>query len=102
MQIKLPAGLASAQTLIWLDQQWFPGRPIYNTGGALSIRGKLRFDLFESALRETIAESPCLRLPPRTGPALFDLPLLDFRDRKDPRAAAEEWMRIEMAKPLAP
>jgi amino acid adenylation domain-containing protein len=102
MQIQLPSGFTSAQTLIWLDQQWFPGRPIYNTGGALSIRGNLRFDLFESALRETIAESPCLRLPPRTGPARFDLPLLDFRHRKDPLAAAEEWMRIEMAKPLAP
>src|SRR5690242_19551372 len=89
MQIELPSGFTSARTLIWLDQQWFPGRPIYNTGGGLSIRGRLRFDLFDSALRETVAESPSLRLPPHTGPARFDLPLLDFRDRKDPLAAAE-------------
>ena len=101
MQILIPPDLTAAQALIWLDQQWFPGRPIYITGGALSIRGKLRFDLFETALRDTVAESPCLRLPPRTGPVHFDLPLLDFRDRTDPLAAAQQWMRAEMGRPLS-
>jgi amino acid adenylation domain-containing protein len=101
MQIVLPPDLTAAQAIIWLDQQWFPGRPIYNTGGALSIQGKLRFDLFETALRDTITESPCLRFPPRAGPVHFDLPLLDFRDRKDPLAAAEQWMRAEMGRPLS-
>jgi len=101
MQIVLPPDLTAAQAIIWLDQQWFPARPIYNTGGAVSIRGKLRFDLFEIALRDTIAESPCLRFPPRAGPVHFDLPLLDFRDRKDPLAAAEQWMRAEMGRPLS-
>jgi amino acid adenylation domain-containing protein len=92
----LPPDLTVTQAAIWLDQQLFPGRPIYNTGQALTIRGVLRFDLFEIALRETIAESPCLRLPPRSGPTPFDLPLLDFRDEPDPLAAAEQWMRTEM------
>jgi amino acid adenylation domain-containing protein len=101
MQILMPPDLTAAQALIWLDQQWFPGRPIYITGGALSIRGNLRFDLFETALRETIAESPSLRLPPRNDPVHFDLPLLDFRDRADPRAAAEQWMQTEMGRPLS-
>ncbi|HXZ21928.1 MAG TPA: amino acid adenylation domain-containing protein [Pseudolabrys sp.] len=101
MQIVLPPDLTAAQAIIWLDQQWFPGKPIHNTGGALSIQGKLRFDLFETALRDTIAESPCLRCPPRAGPVHFDLPLLDFRNRKDPFAAAEQWMRAEMRKPFS-
>ena len=101
MQVVLPPDLTVAQVGIWLDQQLFPGRPIYNTGGALTIRGHLRFDLFETALRATVAESPCLRLPPRTGPLHFDLPLLDFRDRKDPFAAAQQWMRTEMGRPLS-
>ena len=101
MQIVVPPDITSAQAIIWLDQQWFPGRPIHNTGGTLLIQGKLRFDLFETALRDTIAESPCLKFPPRPGPVHFDLPLLDFRGRKEPRAAAEQWMRAEMGRPLS-
>jgi hypothetical protein len=89
MPLILPPDLAVAQTAIWLDQQLFPGRPIYNTGQALTIRGMLRADLFEVALRETLAESPGLRLRPRSGPLPFDLPVLDFRDQPDPFAAAE-------------
>ncbi len=96
MTFILPPNLTVAQSAIWLDQQLFAGRPIYNTGQALTIRGTLRIDLFEIALRETVAESPCLRLPPRTDPISFDLPLLDVRDELDPLAAAEEWMRTEM------
>ena len=101
MQIALPPDLTVAQAGIWLDQQLFPGRPIYNTGGVLTIRGHLRFDLFETALRDTIAESPGLRLPPRAGPLHFDLPLIDFRDRKDPLGAAQQWMRTEVGRPLS-
>ena len=101
MHIVLPPDLTVAQAGIWLDQHLFPGRPIYNTGGFLTIRGDLRFDLFASALRQTVAESPLLRLPPRTGALPFDLPMLDFRDRKDPLAAALQWMRTELGRPLS-
>ncbi|MFZ2105478.1 MAG: amino acid adenylation domain-containing protein, partial [Roseiarcus sp.] len=96
MSLVLPPDLTVAQTAIWLDQQLFPGRPIYNTGQALAIRGRLRADLFETALRETVAESPGLRLAPRSGPLKFDVPRLDFREHPDPIAAAEQWMRSEM------
>ncbi len=100
MPLVLPPGLTVAQTAIWLDQQLFPGRPIYNTGQALTIRGPLRVDLFRIALRETVAESPALRLPPRSGPLPFDLPLLDFRDEPDPLAVARQWMRAEMGQAI--
>jgi len=96
MLLVLPPNLTLIQAAIWFNQQLFPGRPIFNTGQALTIQGMLRTDLFEIALRETIAESPGLRLPPRSGPVPFDLPLLDLREELDPQAAAEQWMRTEM------
>ena len=89
MPLVLPPGLTAAQTSIWLDQHLFAGKPIYNTGQFLTIRGKLRLDLFETALRQAVAESPGLRLAPRSGPVPFDLVLLDFREEKDPLAAAD-------------
>src|SRR5665213_2681071 len=100
MPLVLPPDLTENQIAIWLDQQLFAGKPIYNTGQALSIRGKLRVDFFEAALREAIAESPGLRLPPRFGPAPFNLALLDFREETDPLAAAERWMQAEMREPI--
>ena len=96
MPLVLPPDLTATQAAIWLDQQLFLGKPIYNTGQVLTIRGKLRIDLFEIALREAVAESPGLRLPPRSSAVPFDLELLDFREEKDPLAAAEQWMRTEM------
>src|SRR4030081_1880320 len=68
MSFVLPPDLTGTQAAIWLDQQLFSGRPIYNTGQALTIRGPLRIDLFEIALRETIGESPSLRLSRGPGP----------------------------------
>jgi hypothetical protein len=98
MSIIFPPDLTATQVAIWLDQQLFIGKPIYNTGQALTIRGNLRVDLFEIALGETVAESPSLRLPPWLGPVPFDLMLRDFRKENDPLAAAEQWMRIEMGR----
>jgi amino acid adenylation domain-containing protein len=92
MPLVLPPDLTAAQSALWLDQQLFSGKPIYNTGHFLTIRGPLRFDLFEQALRETIEESPGLQLPPWSRSAL-DLAILDFRDKDDPVAAAEQWMQ---------
>jgi amino acid adenylation domain-containing protein len=95
-----PEGLTWPQTSIWLDQQFFPDKPIYNTGAAFTIRGQLRFDLFETALRKMIAESPGLLLPPSSRPPDFDFVRLDFRSRPDPLAEAEKWMRDDMARPF--
>jgi amino acid adenylation domain-containing protein len=92
----LPSDITTTQAAIWLDQQLFPGKPIYNTGQVLTIRGELRVDIFERALHEVIAESLCLQLPPRSSPAPFNLTLLDFRDEKDPTAAAMRWMQSAM------
>ena len=100
MPIVLPPDLTVPQTAIWLEQQLFAGRPIYNTGQVITIRGDLRVDLFEIALRATVAESPHLQLPPRRGPVPFDMTLLDFRTDSEPQAAADKWMRTEMRKAI--
>jgi amino acid adenylation domain-containing protein len=96
----LPPDLTAAQRAIWLDQQFFSDKPVYNTGQILTIHGNLRFDVFETALRNAVAESPWLRLPQRAGPLKFDLPLLDFRKERDPAAAVEQWIRNEMNRAL--
>jgi hypothetical protein len=90
MPLILPSDLSDIQAAIWLDQQLFAGKPIYNTAQVLAIRGELRVDLFERALRKTIAESPGLRLPPRSGLVAFALTKLDFRDEKNPLAVTEQ------------
>jgi amino acid adenylation domain-containing protein len=99
--LTVPPDLTAAQTAIWLDQQLFPGKPIYNTGQALTIRGALRADLFETALRDTVRESPGLQLPPRTSQIRFDLCSFDFRRESDPVVAAERWMQTEMGTAIA-
>src|SRR5262245_26213284 len=100
MTLSLPSALSSLQRTIWLEQQLFAGKPIHNTGQVLSIRGALHADLFETALRETIAESPGLQLPPRSDPAPLELLRLDFQNEKDPLGAAERWMRSEMRRAI--
>jgi enterobactin synthetase component F len=101
MPLALPTDLTPFQAAIWVDQQLHAGKPIYNTGQVLTIRGNLRIDLFEIALRETIAECPSLRLPMRPHPAPFDLVLLDFRQKEDPLALAQQWMRAEMRRAIS-
>lgn len=100
MPLTMPSDLSNIQAAIWLDQQLFSGKPIYNTGQVLAIRGDLRADLFEHALRKTIEESPGLRLPPRSGHVAFGLTKLDFRGEKHPHAAAQQWIREEMRRPI--
>lgn len=96
-----PSDLSVAQSAIWFDQTLFADKPIYNTGQALTITGSLRLDLFERALRATIAESPALQLPPRSAALHFEVPVLDLREQPDPRAAAQHWMLSQMRTPIA-
>src|SRR4029079_19562938 len=101
MSLVLPPDLTAAQAAVWLDQHLFAGKPIYNTGQFLPIRGKPRRGVFEAALRQAVAESPGLRLAPRSGPVPFDLVLLDFRKERNPLAAADQWMRVAMGKAIS-
>ncbi|WP_322724473.1 SDR family NAD(P)-dependent oxidoreductase [Streptomyces spongiae] len=100
-------GLTGAQAGIWYAQQLDPRSPAYNTGEYLEIHGPVDRDLFEAALRRTVAETEALGLRfidtaegPRCTPVPIDDRVLHVRDvsaAPDPTAAAEEWMRSDRA-----
>ncbi|MFF8232305.1 amino acid adenylation domain-containing protein [Streptomyces caelestis] len=101
--------LTRAQRGIWYGQQLDPGNPAYNTGEYLEIHGPLDPELFETALRRVIAEAETFRLRfvetgdgprCRVSPAVDCKPhLLDVSAEPDPQAAAEEWIRSDLATP---
>ncbi|MFI9051728.1 amino acid adenylation domain-containing protein [Streptomyces sp. NPDC053427] len=102
--------MTSAQREVWFAQQLDLDNPIYNVGGYLEILGPIDPALFEAALRQAVEEAETLhvRFVERSGepgqildPASSPWPLhrIDVSDAPDPRAAAEEWMRADLAKP---
>ncbi|MFG2357908.1 SDR family oxidoreductase [Streptomyces sp. NPDC048521] len=101
-----PAGLTGAQEGIWYGQQLDPRSPAYNTGEYLEIHGPVDRDLFETALRRTVAETEALGLrfvDTPEGPRCLSAPSTDWvlhvRDvssAPDPVAAAEAWMRADL------
>ncbi|MDX3696460.1 SDR family oxidoreductase [Streptomyces europaeiscabiei] len=100
-------GLTGAQGGFWYAQQLAPRSPAYNTGEYLEIHGPVDTDLFETALRRTVAEAEAFGLRfvdtaegPRCTPAPTADWVLHMRDvsaAPDPTAAAEEWMRADRA-----
>jgi pristinamycin I synthase 3 and 4 len=101
-----PLSLSAVQRGIWAAQMLHPDRPIYNVGEYLEIFGPVDRDLFESALRDVVANADALHLrivDTGDGPRQFfaaqrawELPFLDVSRQADPRAAAEAWMRDDM------
>ncbi|MEU5980378.1 amino acid adenylation domain-containing protein, partial [Streptomyces sp. NPDC047315] len=102
--------VSSAQREIWLAQQRNPKSPAYRVGEYLEIGGWVDEVHFESALRQAVAEADALhrrfveengelRQYARTN-GEWPLPVLDVSDAPDPVAAAEEWMRADLARPM--
>ncbi|MFD8318723.1 amino acid adenylation domain-containing protein [Kitasatospora purpeofusca] len=109
--------LLATQAAIWYAQALDPDSPVYNTGDAVEITGPLDAALFESALRRTVDEADALsavvvaedpdtedadpaprqRLAPGRP---WTLHHLDLRAEVDPEAAAEAWMRADLARPV--
>ncbi|MFB7380841.1 amino acid adenylation domain-containing protein [Kitasatospora purpeofusca] len=116
--------LLATQAAIWYAQALDPDSPVYNTGDAVEITGPLDAGLFESALRRTVDEADALsavvvtrdsadadgpdggedadpaprqRLTPGRPWTLYHL---DLRAEADPEAAAEAWMRADLARPV--
>ena len=58
MRSPLPSDLSSIQAAIWLDQKLLPGKPIYNTGQVITIRGPLRADLLDRSDGAGTTERP--------------------------------------------
>ncbi|MCX4688833.1 amino acid adenylation domain-containing protein [Kitasatospora purpeofusca] len=114
--------LLATQAAIWYAQALDPDSPVYNTGDAVEITGPLDAGLFESALRRTVDEADALSAvvlahdpadaegtEPDADPAPrqrlapgrpWTLHHLDLRAEADPEAAAESWMRADLARPV--
>ncbi|WHX50987.1 amino acid adenylation domain-containing protein [Paenibacillus woosongensis] len=111
VQTEVRYPLTGAQSGIWFAQQLDPGNPIYNTGEYIEIRGSLRLELFEQALRRGVAEAETLQLrfgEDEDGPwqrladtegEEWSLLCLDFSGEDQPRAVAEAWMKQDLATP---
>src|SRR5258708_607919 len=104
--------LSSAQLGIWFAQKLDPGSAAYNIGEYIEIDGPVVLPLFERALRQVVSEAQSLRLQfseqagePRQligEPTAWPLPILDVSAESDPRAAAETWMKADLALPIDP
>ncbi|MEU3001297.1 amino acid adenylation domain-containing protein [Streptomyces sp. NPDC006995] len=106
--IRLP--LTAAQSGVWAAQQLSPANPLYNCASYLEIHGPVHAERLGSAVAVALAEAEALRvrLDDDGGPGQSVLPLaennpldlLDLSAAEAPRAAAEEWMRADLSRPV--
>ena len=104
--------LSSAQLGIWFAQKINPSSSAYNIGEYLEIHGAIDPALFERALRQVVSEAEILRVqiaeqagePQQivTAGCGWSLPIIDLGAESDPRAAAEAWMKAELAQSIEP
>ncbi|WP_026414931.1 non-ribosomal peptide synthetase [Actinomadura oligospora] len=101
--------LSAAQQSVWYAQQLYPEVPIC-IAQYIEIEGPLRPELFDRIATLANHEVPSLqiRLVERDGVPFQELgavsdahiPTLDFSAEPDPRAAADAWIRADMATPM--
>ncbi|MGW2186189.1 amino acid adenylation domain-containing protein [Streptomyces sp. NPDC001719] len=99
--------LSGAQEGIWFAQRLDPANAAYNTGEYVEIHGPVDTELFEAALRRTVAEAEVFGLRIAESPdgprgtlapaADWPLRLMDVSTEPDPRAAAEAWIASDLA-----
>ncbi|GAA0585762.1 amino acid adenylation domain-containing protein [Streptomyces crystallinus] len=99
--------LTGAQQGLWFAQRLDPANAAYNTAEYVEIHGPVDTALFESALRRTVGEAGTFALRftdtadgPRCAPGAdqeWPLRRVDVSGEADPRAAAEAWIRADMA-----
>ena len=104
--------LSSAQLGIWFAQKLDPSSPAYNIGEYIELNGPIDPALFERALRQAVFEAETLRVrfvddaaAPRQivgAPAPWSLCVIDVSAEDDARAAAETWMKADLARPVEP
>ena len=104
--------LSAAQLGIWFAQQIDACPSAYNIGEYFEIDGSIDPALFEQALRRIVNETDALRVriteqagEPRQlvgTPPVFSLPVIDVSAEADAGAAAQAWMRADLARPIAP
>src|SRR6478672_5993336 len=105
-----PLPLSDPQLGIWFAQTIDQSSATYNLGEYLEIGGPVDATLFEVALRQVVAETEALHVrfvsnADMPGQIICPAPdwsmsLLDVSGAPDPQAAAERWMRADLAKPV--
>ncbi len=103
--------LTSAQAEIWYALQLERPNPAFNMGEYLEIRGPMDVAVLADATHRVLYEAGCLRsrfMETDEGPRQiieelgdWSLPVVDLRAAADPQAAAQEWMRADMARPFS-
>ncbi|MFG3256582.1 amino acid adenylation domain-containing protein [Streptomyces sp. NPDC048172] len=105
-----PAGtgpLSLMQRQVWIAEQFSTGGSAYNAPTTLRLHGPLDLGVLERTLTEIVRRHEILRTTvevhegePRQvvhPPYEVRVPLVDLREETDPRAAAEEFVRADIA-----
>ncbi|MBC3990788.1 amino acid adenylation domain-containing protein [Streptomyces sp. AC563] len=106
--MRLP--LSNGQNEIWFSQQLDPESTQFRIGEYIEIHGPVDAGLMEKAMRQAVAEAEPLNtrfgddggIPWQVYEPIteWDFPVLDVSAEDDPDAAAEEWMRADLARVL--
>src|SRR5262249_46291032 len=93
----------------WFAQTLDRSNAAYNLGEYLDIAGPVDATLFEAALRQVVNEAEALRARFVVGadgpqqiisaPPDWSMSLIDVSTAADPQAAAERWMKADLARP---
>ena len=104
-----PLPLSDAQLGIWFAQTIDPSSPAFNLAEYLEIGGPIDATLFETALRQVVNETEALRVRFVSGadgprqvigaPPDWSMAFIDVSAAADPQAAAEQWMKADLATP---
>ncbi|MGX1315217.1 amino acid adenylation domain-containing protein/non-ribosomal peptide synthase protein (TIGR01720 family) [Streptomyces calvus] len=99
--------VSAAQWGIWVAQQLAPDAPHHNCAVAYTLTGPFDHDVLRRAVTQAVAETDTLRTrysETQGRPQVTVLPagepelsFVDVAGQQDPGAAAEEWMRTDLA-----
>ncbi|MEV4096442.1 amino acid adenylation domain-containing protein [Streptosporangium saharense] len=102
--------LSGGQNGLWFAQRLDPGNSIFNTAEYVEITGRLDPGRLAEAIERTMNETDVLRVRFETegervhqrvlDATPYRVRVIDLRGRDDPRGAALEWMRGDLAEPV--
>ncbi|MFD0890987.1 condensation domain-containing protein, partial [Streptosporangium algeriense] len=102
--------LSGGQSGLWFAQRLDPDNSIFNTAEYVEITGRLDPGRLAEAIERTMNETDVLRVRFETEGELvhqrvldatpYRVRVVDLRGRDDPRGAALDWMRGDLAKPV--
>jgi amino acid adenylation domain-containing protein/thioester reductase-like protein/non-ribosomal peptide synthase protein (TIGR01720 family) len=102
--------LTSYQKDIWLEQCLYSGKPIYNLGGFMDIKGKIDNDVLNKSINMLIKQNDCLRMSviDKNGePYLkilsenaYKVPFYDFSNKENPYETCIDWLNKEFLEPF--